>query len=125
MFVICYYLLRFKIGPFVHRTGKAASGTVCLYLVPGCFLLGQPGVPSPVLQCWQHFDRVVVPSVVGPVSADNGVPQRAGPSGERDAVSEVEAPGPRFKTVSSKFDFEPFNIGASALVGVFIQLCLS
>lgn len=117
----------------MHCTGKAAflrrSGCnlaqcalvreIQRYLVLGCFLLGQPGVRSPVLQRWQHFDSVVVPLVLGPVSADNDVPQRAGPSGERDAVSKVETPSPRVKTVSSKFDFHPFNVGASALVRVF------
>lgn len=133
MYVTRYYLIRFKIGPYLHRRGKAASlrrsgrnlaeysstrttARSCL----GCFLLGQPGVRSPALQHWQHFDSVVVvPLLVGPVSADNDVPQRAGPSGERDAVSTVETPGPRAKTVSSKFEFDPFNVGASALVGVF------
>lgn len=67
--------------------------------------------------------HVVVPLVVGPVSADNGVPQRAGPSGERDAVSEVETHGPRFTAVSSKFGPEPFTVGGSALVAVFEVFC--
>lgn len=61
------------------------------------------------------FDSVVVPWVVGPVPADNEVSQRAGPSGERDAVSKVETQGPRFKTVCCHSDSDPVNIAGSAL----------
>lgn len=122
MCVTRYYLLK---TASLRRSGRNLAQCVVVrevqrYLVLGCFLLGQPGVRSPVPQRWQHFESVVVvPLVVGPVSADNDVPQRAGPSGERDAVSKVETPGPRFQTVSSKFGFDPCNIGASALGGVF------
>lgn len=56
-----------------------------------------------------------LPLVVGPISADNDVSQRAGPSGERDAVSKVETQGPRFKTVCSTFDVEPFNTDESLI----------
>lgn len=58
---------------------------------------------------------LLLPWVVGPVPAANEVPQRAGASGERDAVSKVEAHGPHFKTVRCSSDSDPVNIVGSAL----------
>ncbi|CAF95657.1 unnamed protein product, partial [Tetraodon nigroviridis] len=66
-------------------------------------------------QCDEHPDNVVMLRAAGPVPAGNEVSQRAGPSGERDAVSEVETQGPRFKTVSCLSDCDPVNTAGSAL----------
>lgn len=52
---------------------------------------------------------VVVLGVAGPVPAGNEVPQRAGPSGERDAVPTVEAQGPRVQTVSRRSGSDPVH----------------